>query len=735
MRNTVIASTCALAICCLAARVEQITIDLERPKQAFTLQLTEDTDATIRATLRASGAEFDPSGWTGLLWYGTSQGGLTLTNSAAEYGSMEWTVARSAAPTNGRYAVQILGTKGALTEEWGSGALTVRLSPSSGTLPAEWLSGNIIWQTATGALSKAEAALAWGPHAGLYATDGDITAAVSPLAETNALFATWLAGISGRTNLWNQAWAWDNHALAGYATTQQVAAVAADLDALAYTVENLPPPVTDGLPSTNAVPVLIYATQTVTEVIGWAYVITLTTELPPSGGPGGPLPPQTIIFPPNTVALTPAEWALLDPENEEREVIAVGAIPPVFQEGEIMYDAGGPETEISLYDGATYWTLVNQTAFTGLPMTLRWGGVQRGTLSYEYATRTVEYITTNAVPLADWYEQTLSLSRAVGQFVSTQEFALAVGPLASTQQLAAIAAQIPDVSGFATHSALAAATNDIVQTYLLATDAWMTVSNQTLTVWRVTDGVTNAHVIGGGGGTSVDPTATNLLWIALNSGLAEKAPKAWGTLAPDGSPNPDPEFMTFLNAPVVMHASGFQWATSGGHAVLAESGAVAFQCAGETGGELRIGPDVCSNYFGFVRGESLTIGATPSGIYVTNPGSEEGVAQIVYPYAGGDFPVLWFAPSLSVPFGVLEGVVWADQENGFAIVTAPATTASGFWYATTTLSVDAYFVSTMPARFIGGVVGGTNAAPVVYDSTVTITSGGKTYRIPAQEVE
>ena len=71
----------------------------------------------------------------------------------------------------------------------------------------------------------------------------------APLAATNAAVWVWLDGISGRTNLWNQAWAWNNHALAGYASTQQVAAVAADLDALAYTVENLPPP--DRIAGTN----------------------------------------------------------------------------------------------------------------------------------------------------------------------------------------------------------------------------------------------------------------------------------------------------------------------------------------------------------------------------------------------------------------------------------------------------------------------------------------------------
>ena len=41
----------------------------------------------------------------------------------------------------------------------------------------------------------------------------------------------------------------------------------------------------------------------------------------------------------------------------------------------------------------------------------------------------------------------------------------------------------------------------------------------------------------------------------------------------------------------------------------------------------------------------------------------------------------------------------------------------------------------MPARFSGGVWAGTNALPVVYDSAISISSGGHTYRVPAQLVE
>lgn len=162
----------AVAVAAVAARVEQVTLDLERPKRAFALSITEQTDTTLRASLRASGAEFDPDGWTGLLWFGTEAGGVTLTNGAAAYGSMDWTVPASAVPTNGRYSVQILGVSGSTVEEWGIGALSVRLSPSAGSLPAEWLAGNPIWHAATNALELARGA----------ATTQQLAEAVAPLA-------------------------------------------------------------------------------------------------------------------------------------------------------------------------------------------------------------------------------------------------------------------------------------------------------------------------------------------------------------------------------------------------------------------------------------------------------------------------------------------------------------------------------------------------------------------------
>jgi hypothetical protein len=239
-----------------------------------------------------------------------------------------------------------------------------------------------------------------------------------------------------------------------------------------------------------------------------------------------------------------------------------------------------------------------------------------------------------------------------------------------------------------------------------------------------------------GGNPGIDPEATNLLWSALSEGLsglssqlAGKADKAWGKYAPDGSSNPDPDYMTFLNAPATLFGSGCSWETYGTYAVLITPGTVAF--AAGRNGVFRIGPD-STNYFGYATGGSVLVGASPDSLIVYSGGQTNGYAEITYDYAGGDDPSVWFTAALSIDFSLVETALWTDNLDGTATAIVPATTAAGFWKATTSASFSSVFETTMPARFSGGVFGGTNSTPVFYDSTVTISSGGHTYRIPAQ---
>jgi hypothetical protein len=279
------------------------------------------------------------------------------------------------------------------------------------------------------------------------------------------------------------------------------------------------------------------------------------------------------------------------------------------------------------------------------------------------------------------------------------------------------------------------ATNALVQTYILGADAWMTVSNAVLTVWRSgPDGATNAlwSSSASSGQPGIDPGATNALWSALAS-LAQqvqgKAPLAWGRHAPDGSANPEPDLTTLINSPSVLLAGGYRWDASGTFAALATSAAAASISSGPAGLRIGISADA---YFGLSQGGSIVVGAVAESFYYSQSDQE---AYITYAWPGGAFPVLWFSEDLAAGmdgFAPLANVQWQDNGDGTAICAVPATTPRGFFYATSELLSEAYFVSAAPALFAGGVFGSTNSAPVVYDSTITVTSGGHAYRIPAQ---
>ena len=145
-----------VASVCHAARTETVTLNLANPKQPFTLSFTDATATTVEARLKTSAVDFDSSGWTGLLWYGSpGSGGITLTNVAASAGVMTWDVTEAHVPTNGRYSVQIFGFQANRLEEWGRGALTVNSSSSKGALPAEWQSPSSVLLAAINAATNA----------------------------------------------------------------------------------------------------------------------------------------------------------------------------------------------------------------------------------------------------------------------------------------------------------------------------------------------------------------------------------------------------------------------------------------------------------------------------------------------------------------------------------------------------------------------------------------------------
>lgn len=241
-----------------------------------------------------------------------------------------------------------------------------------------------------------------------------------------------------------------------------------------------------------------------------------------------------------------------------------------------------------------------------------------------------------------------------------------------------------------------------------------------------------------------DGTLSNLLWDSSSAAdtatVADLARRiaalesgggaaSWADYDAQGANNPDPD-VVMLNRAYTAIGSGFHWASSGGHYCLCSSGSVAYLA--DAGGSLRLFGNSISNYVGIVAGGVVTVGARASGFAV-----EGGVASISYSWSGGAHPTIYGAATLAGPWTEMTSAVWVDDaEAGTATASFPADGNSFFYKATTTAQLGEHLESTLPAYLPGGIMTRANDLdPVIYDATITITSGGHTYRIPAQLVD
>lgn len=267
------------------------------------------------------------------------------------------------------------------------------------------------------------------------------------------------------------------------------------------------------------------------------------------------------------------------------------------------------------------------------------------------------------------------------------------------------------------------------------TNTWISIDGDLLGIYTCTNAATGTNTLWessaamGGQLSDVALRATN---NTTRITALESRPDltSWGDYAPDGTPNPDAEAVLYLNKALTLMGSGFSWATSGAYACLSQRGAVAFHA--ETNGEVRIGLDVVSNYFGMVQGGSVTVGCRTDGIRVEGSG-ENTIVHLLYAYAGGAFPVVKGAVTLAGDWTELSPV-WTDYGDGTAEAAVPGNPFR-FFMALSSRQLEARFESKAPAAFPGGIYGNLESSPVKFDSVITIQSGGHTYRIPAERVQ
>ena len=200
----------------------------------------------------------------------------------------------------------------------------------------------------------------------------------------------------------------------------------------------------------------------------------------------------------------------------------------------------------------------------------------------------------------------------------------------------------------------------------------------------------------------------------LAAGLSGRAPIAWGTVTDKGSPNVVSNSV-WMTAPETYFAGGTEYQRvavgSGTICVLVDNGAGTYT-AGEEG-TFRFQDAGGTNYFGFAKSDSYTLGCRTDGITVSGT-----LVTLRYDVimGGTDVPIVYYRQSLS-------SGEWVQLNNadGTAAQGAPYTatwytsggshyaaincgeSASGFFKAETSVVGDVVFETNMKARLDGGI--------------------------------
>lgn len=274
------------------------------------------------------------------------------------------------------------------------------------------------------------------------------------------------------------------------------------------------------------------------------------------------------------------------------------------------------------------------------------------------------------------------------------------------------------------------AVDALPSSYVTSPTAWFSVDkDKTLSWLNVSENLRETNIVWQSTALpkgTPDAAATNAIWKAI-----ENVTSNWGNYAPDGSANPEPDYMVYLNKPALVVGSGIHFETSGAYGVMITDGAVAFANNGQDG-SIRWGLN-STDYISIVQGGSVIVGARANSIDMD---AQNKIVTIEYPYSGGDFPIIYFAPTLANDFTIVENPTWVDLGNGFAKVSiSTANTTSGFFKGMTTAQTSARFESPIPFKATGGIITDNVLDPIVFDSTIIIEQNGKKYRIPAQLME
>ena len=194
------------------------------------------------------------------------------------------------------------------------------------------------------------------------------------------------------------------------------------------------------------------------------------------------------------------------------------------------------------------------------------------------------------------------------------------------------------------------------------------------------------------------------------------APRAWGAYTDRGDTNVVAE-TTWMANPQTVFAGGTEYQRvavgDGAICVLTTKGAPTYT-AGEAG-TFRFQDAGGTNYFGFSKSDSYTIGCNTDGIAV----GADGLVTLTYNVIMADdtFPVVYYAATLdgdweqlneadgSATDGASVPVTWGTEGTAYKayVNLAGASAPTGFFRAETSVAGGAIFETNMRARLDGGI--------------------------------
>ena len=209
--------------------------------------------------------------------------------------------------------------------------------------------------------------------------------------------------------------------------------------------------------------------------------------------------------------------------------------------------------------------------------------------------------------------------------------------------------------------------------------------------------------------------ATNQVIGAVNAAIGNKADRDWGKYTSAGGEAP--ENTVYMTAPNTVFAGGLEYERvavgEGTICVLTTHGAPVWTQGDE--GTFKFQDDGGTNYFGFAKTDSYTIGANTDGITVSG-----GMVTMTYNITMSGRPCVWYKADLTsdTPWeqlnlpdgspvaGASHTVTWEQNPPAGTQVCYinVGNQPQGFFRATVEVAGEAKFMTNMPADLSGGII-------------------------------